>query len=114
MKIQCGSFKKMCLQTFFQVLGKPMNVMSIYYTIKVSSGYEPNTAKNPWKSSELIHGKFTGFSKDFNGIFIGNLIRFFMACYTGKSMKNIKTAIKNPVIFQFSSPTRTLKFWANP
>ena len=114
MKIQCGSFKKMCLQTFFQVLGKPMNVMSIYYAEKVSSRYEPKTAKNPWKSSELIHGKFTGFSKDFNGIFIGNLIRFFRACYTGKSMKNIKTAIKNPVIFQFSSPTRTLKFWANP
>ena len=71
--------------------------------------------KNRWKSCELIHGKFTGFSKDFNGIFMGNLIRFFFACHPGKSMKkNIKKAMKNPLIFQFSWAMKTLKFWANP
>ena len=95
----------MCLQTFFQVLGKPMNVMSIYYTKKVSSRYEPKTAKNPWKSSELIHGKFTGFSKDIIGIFMGNIIRFFMACHPGKSMKKPS--------FSFHGPWKTLTFEAN-
>ena len=29
--------------------------------------------KKPWKSCELIHGKFTRFSMDFNAIFMGNL-----------------------------------------
>ena len=53
--------------------------------------------KNPWKFRELIHGKFTGFSKDFNGIFMGNLIRFFMACHPGKSMKKpLKKPLKTP------------------
>ena len=52
--------------------------------------------KNPWKSCELIHGKLTGFSKDFNGIFKGNLVRFFMACHPGKSIKNIKKPSKTP------------------
>ena len=28
--------------------------------------------------------------------------------------KNIKKAIKNPLIFQFSWAMKTLKFWANP
>ena len=76
----------------------------------------PLWTKHPWKSCELIHGKFTGVSKDFNGIFMGNLTRFFMACHPGKSMKkkNIKKAIKNSLIFQFSWAMKTLKFWANP
>ena len=57
-----------------------------------------------------------GFSEDFNGIFMGNPKRFFMACHLGKSMqkKNIKKAIKNQLIFQFSRAMKTLKFWANP
>ena len=38
-----------------------------------------------------------------------------MACHPGKSMKkNIKKAITNPLIFQFSWAMKTLKFWANP
>ena len=51
-----------------------------------------------------------------NGIFMGNPKRFFMACHLGKSMqkKNIKKAIKNHLIFQFSRAMKTLKFWANP
>ena len=71
--------------------------------------------KNPWKSCELIHSKFTWFSKDFNGIFMRNVIRFFVACHPGKSMKkNIKKVIKKRLIFQFSWAMKTLKFWANP
>ena len=31
-----------------------------------------------------------------------------------KHEKNIKKAIKNPLIFQFSWAMKTLKFWANP
>ena len=31
-----------------------------------------------------------------------------------KHEKNITKAIKNPLIFQFSSAMKTLKFWANP
>ena len=31
-----------------------------------------------------------------------------------KHEKTIKKAIKNPLIFQFSSAMKTLKFWANP
>ena len=46
---------------------------------------------------------------------MGNPKRFFMACHLGKSMqkKNIKKAIKNHLIFQFSRAMKTLKFWAN-
>ena len=49
--------------------------------------YELKTHENP---VNLFHGKFTGFSKDFNGIFMGNLTRFFMARHPGKSMKKKK------------------------
>ena len=70
--------------------------------------------KNPWKSCELTHGKFTGFSKDFNGIFIGNLYIFHGMSPWKKHEKNSKKAIKNPLIFQFSWTMKTLKFWANP
>ena len=46
---------------------------------------------------ELIHGKLTGFSKDFNGIFMGNRIRFFMAFHPGKSMKKtLQKPLKTP------------------
>ena len=53
--------------------------------------------KNPWKSYELIHGKFTGFSKDFNGIFMENLMRFFTACHPKKIIKKtLKKPLKTP------------------
>ena len=51
--------------------------------------------KNPWKSCELIYDKFTGFSNDFNGIFMEILEDFVMAWHARKSMKkkkNIKTS----------------------
>ena len=59
-----------------------------------SNHYELKTQENPVNK---IHGKFTGFSKDFNGIFMENLIRFFMACHPGKSMKKtLKKPLKTP------------------
>ena len=57
--------------------------------------------KNPWKFYELIHGKFTGFSKD------------VMPPWK-KHEKNIKKAIKNPLIFQFSWAMKTLTVWTKP
>ena len=53
-----------------------------------------------------------GFSKDFNGIFMGKIFHG-MSPWKKHEKKNIKKAIKNPLIFQ-SWAMKTLKFWANP
>ena len=53
-----------------------------------------------------------GFSKDFNGIFMGKIFHG-MSPWKKHEKKNIKKATKNPLIFQ-SWAMKTLKFWANP